>query len=140
MHIWTWERDVTMYDLYGALISLSQLIAASALHTAAAGQHTFLRGSAVVALLSLVGFEVGAAAVRGAVLEGSLNASLSGVFALGVAAVEVVVGILVLDFFLIPFLLSVLWTVVVPVWLMADWIQRRPARPSTDRVLRAGNL
>src|SRR5713226_4363667 len=63
------------------------------LYLEADDRHSLVRHSALVALVSLVGFEVGTAVARGWHMGGLANATFSGLFALGIAASAVAVGI-----------------------------------------------
>jgi hypothetical protein len=83
----------------------------------------------LVALLSLVSFEVGASFYRGLLLAGPWNAGLSAALALGVATMECIVGVFLLDRFLIPLFLAVLWTITAPFHGLARWWARRRPRP-----------
>lgn len=123
-----WEREVTVFDLYGVLISLAEMISASAYHLESDDRHSLVRRSALVALVSLVGFEVGTAVARGWHMGGLENAIFSGLFALGIATSAVAVGILVLERCLVPLLLAVLWSLSSPLWALVGWWERRKPR------------
>jgi len=136
--LYGWEREITDFDLVGALISIGQMIAASAMHLAWRERHTLqvIFGFALAALLSLITYEVGAAFYRGLVVDGSLaNARLSGVFAFGLATLEAAAGIFVIDYFFLPWLLAVLWSIAIPVraiahrWARRQGVQARTLRP-----------
>jgi hypothetical protein len=130
LNLFGWERDITDLDLIGVLISLGQMIAASALHLAWHERQRFwlVFGLALTALPSLVAYEVGASVYRGWQVEGDpRNAGLSGLIALGIATLEGAVGILVIDLFLIPLLLAVLWSVAAPFRAIVRWWARRRA-------------
>lgn len=110
-----WEREVTIVDLYGLLCSLGQMISASIYQQMRLDEekpNTRLRNRvgtmAATALISLMAFEVGSSLYRGRIQAGLENAVLSGLLALGVAAVEVLVGIYLIDWFLVPLILAFL--------------------------------
>ena len=126
--VWGWEREVTIFDLYGVLISLAEMISASAYHLEADDRHSLVRQSALVALVSLVGFEVGTAVARGWLMGGPENAIFSGLFALGIAASAIAVGILVFDRCLVPLLLAMVWSISSPLWALVGWWERRKPR------------
>jgi hypothetical protein len=130
--LWGWQREITEFDLYGVLVSLSQMVVASASDQVRleGEKHLVLRLIALVALLSLVSFEVGASFYRGLMLAGPWNASLSAALALGVATMECIVGVFLLDRFLIPLLLAMLWTITAPFHGLARWCGRRRPQPS----------
>lgn len=127
-----WVREITNFDLYGLLISLLQMTAAAAIHLAWDDRDrlrlVFVAG--LIAALSLVSFEVGASSYRGWKMEGDVvNALLSGVWALGIATAESAVGALLVDRFLLPLLLAVLWSVAAPFRALAAWWSGRPRPP-----------
>lgn len=126
--VWGWEREVSVFDLYGVLISLMQMISASAYHLESDDRRSLVRRSALVALVSLMGFEIGTAVARGWHLGGLENASFSGLLALGTAACEVAVGIVLLDRCLVPLLLALLWSISSPLWALVGWWERRKPR------------
>lgn len=125
--IWQWEREVNIFDLYGLLCSLGQMITASLLDQVVKQERgkearwfqTLLAWITASALVSLVAFEVGSSIYRGSVLGGTSNAALSGALAAGVAALEIVVGIFILDFFFLPLFLALLWFLATPMRSLA---------------------
>jgi hypothetical protein len=131
-----WERIVTVFDLYGLLISLAQSIGASVCYQAAEHKRSMVWICAMAALTSLVAFEVGTACYRGLLLGGSVNACLSSLFAFGIAMIHVVVGIRVIHSFLVPLLLTFLWLPLAPFCLVFEWAKRRRRK---YRELRSGN-
>jgi hypothetical protein len=131
-NFWGWERDITDLDLIGALISLAQMITASAIYLVQQERQRCwqLLTLALIALPSLMAYEVGASGWRGQLLEGGAwNGALSSLLALGIAATEAVVGIFLIDRFLIPLLLAGLWSLALPFRGIARWWERRQSQP-----------
>lgn len=130
-----WEREITDFDLIGALISVAQMLAASALHLAWEARQRLwtVFGLALVALLSLVFFETGATVYRSFRIDVEpWNAVMSGAQALGIASVECIVGIFAIDRCLLPCSLAVLWSLATPIRAMGRWWRKRQG----TRVLR----
>jgi hypothetical protein len=132
LDLFGWVREITNFDLYGLLISLLQMTAAAAIHLAWDDRErlrlVFVAG--LIAALSLVSFEVGASLYRGWKMDGDvINALLSGVWALGIATAESAVGAPLIDRFLLPLLLAVLWSVAAPFRALAAWWSARPHAP-----------
>ncbi len=125
--LYGWEREITNFDLIGALISISQLIAASAMHIAWRELRLrALSGLLLAALSSFIIFEVSMAFYRGFVIDGTLvNAGLSAVLAFGLATLEAAVGIFVIDYFFQSLLLAVVWSIAIPFRGIAHWWARR---------------
>jgi hypothetical protein len=135
INIFGWVREITNFDLYGLLISLGEMTAAAALHLAWHERQRLwlVFGLALTALLSLVAYEVGASIYRGWIVDGSLqNAGLSGLLALGVAITGATVGAPLVERFLIPLLLAVLWSLATPCRAIAHWWARRRAVRGTE--------
>jgi hypothetical protein len=130
LNIYGWEREITDFDLMGALISVAQMITGSVLYHTWREEHQRwpVLALALIALPCLVGFEVGASVYRGWIVTGDVyNAGLSGLLASGIATSEVIMGIFVIDRFLAPVLLAIVWTVATPVHALAQWWARRRA-------------
>jgi hypothetical protein len=134
-----WERSITVFDLYGVLISLAQMVTASVCHLTGDNKRSLVWLSSMCGLLSLIAFEISLACRRGFLLEGEINAYLSSLLAMGIATTEVAAGILIIDYFLVSFLLTLFWTLTAPVWVMVDWAKKRKPRNRQPRRPRSGN-
>lgn len=122
-----WEREITNLDLIGLLISLGQMLSASALHLSWHKRLWFPWLLALVALPALGIFEVWASFERGWVLEATLHhAALNALQALGMAALAAVVGCFLIDCFLLPLVLAVFWSLAAPGRCLARWWGARP--------------
>lgn len=140
LNIWGWERPVTIFDAIGVLVSLGQMVAASVYRFKFDGSPWPIHFSAPIALLAFIVFEVSAAFLRGQRLEGLENALLSAVLALGTAALEVRVGVLVIDHFLVPLLAAIGSSLSAPFWAVLGWWERhRPRRRRRYWVRQRGN-
>lgn len=121
------EYVITNMDLIGLLISLGQMLAASGLHIGWHKRLWFIFGLALLALPSLIVFEVWASFQRGLLLDGSFrNASLSALQSAGIATLSAAIGCYFLDHFLIPLALAVLWAMVAPWRALARWWDAQP--------------
>lgn len=104
LNLGDWSREITDWDMYAALISLSQSIGGAGFYNALGKEDRnwpllLLTGIGTLALLV---FEVGLAINRGIVLAGMGDGGeqfwLNGLGALGTPLIEIAVGVYVLDF------------------------------------------
>ena len=86
--LYSWERTITDFDLIAGLISVSQMLAASALHLSweARKRQWGICGLSLVALGSLVSFETGAAVDRAFKIDQTAPQVVSAALAPGGAA------------------------------------------------------
>jgi hypothetical protein len=126
-----WERELTLFDLIGGLLSGLQVYTASVVYRSGCARQWLFCVAAGLPFLALLGFEVWASIVRGLLLEGGWrNAGLSGLLAFGIAGADAVLGLSFLDDFLVPLTLLVLRTVTAPVSALA---RRWESRPVVER-------
>lgn len=128
-----WSREVSMHDLYALLIALGQFVfAATAGHGILTGKSPrWLTLAALAGWVVLGGYEVGASAYRGYLVEGNLSAAaLSAALALGLVLMEAVCGVLILDLFVLPLLAAVAWSCIALLRLL-----RRGWTAATDRAV-----
>lgn len=126
VNLWGWYREISEYDIFGLLISTGIMAAAAAF---AFGWFNRNKTSSLILYTALAGwvtlavFEVVVSVYGGIATDGSVvNALLSGLLALGIVAVEGLFGVFVIDYFLAPLCLSVLWALAIPLqFLGAVW-------------------
>jgi hypothetical protein len=127
-----WNREITLYDLVGCLISLLQiLLAAAFVHSASkTGRLKWTSAVALCGLLSTITLEV-ILSFRSGLIDGSLTwvAALNGLLALSMALTDVVCGIFLIEHLLIPFALTIAWTIASPFRAVARRVRRRQAKP-----------
>jgi len=148
--VWGWTIVVTNYGALGLALAVGEII----LGAVAAGvweARVRTRCVALVVLLALIGFEVGATAIRAYQFamarmedpgpDAYLLAVLSGFLVLICAAAEVVSGYVTIHRLLIPLFRWLLWVLTAPMrWIVHGWsalkqrheLRRGPPLPAGD--------
>ncbi|MGH8548209.1 MAG: vWA domain-containing protein [Methylococcales bacterium] len=126
-----WDREITDFDLIGALICLAQFTCGAALYHAIQKEKRdyFIIVFTAFGLSSLIGFEVYVSFLRGLWIEtvnGSVDpnyiAFANGLGALGCATTEVVCGVFAVEYFVGSLLATLIYAVTAPFRFIADWL------------------
>lgn len=123
-----WEREITLFDVVGCLISLIQIVSAAAFANQQ-GRFAWPKLAALGAWLLMMTVEVALSVYSGLANDGLVHlAFLNGVLAGGLALADSLIGLYCIEYFAIPLALAVGWTLALPFRALSTFVRARAAR------------